>query len=218
MKKQIAIQMDNIESIDYNFDTSFLIGYEAQLRNYKIFYYNPKDLIIKNGNVQATGYYLKLNLDPDNYFKYASDKITLDLKYFNFIFLRQDPPFDMNYITSTYILDFLPHTTKVINNPTAVRNATEKLYTFNYYDLLAFTKRIEDKYQNIMLISHNPSIQNFCLEYVKNQKSNQDFENLKQKFPTCAVAILSSSAKNWSSIDKKGFELKKFIIPKSISD
>ena len=52
MKKQIAIQMDNIESIDYNFDTSFLIGYEAQLRNYKIFYYNPKDLIIKNGNVQ----------------------------------------------------------------------------------------------------------------------------------------------------------------------
>ena len=94
----------------------------------------------------------------------------------------------------------------------------KKLYTFNYYDLLTFTKRIEDKYQNIMLISHNPSIQNFCLEYVKNQKSNQDFENLKQKFPTCAVAILSSNAKNWSSIDKKGFELKKFIIPKSISD
>ena len=94
----------------------------------------------------------------------------------------------------------------------------KKLYTFNYYDLLTFTKRIEDKYQNIMLISHNPSIQNFCLEYVKNQKNNQDFENLKQKFPTCAVAILSSNAKNWSSIDKKGFKLKKFIIPKSISD
>ena len=69
-----------------------------------------------------------------------------------------------------------------------------------------------------MLISHNPSIQNFCLEYVKNKKNNKDFENLKQKFPTCAVAILSSNAKNWSSIDKKGFELKKFIIPKSISD
>ena len=139
MKKQIAIQMDNIESIDYNFDTSFLIGYEAQLRNYKIFYYNPKDLIIKNGNVQATGYYLKLNLDPDNYFKYASDKITLDLKYFNFIFLRQDPPFDMNYITSTYILDLLPNNTKVINNPTAVRNATEKLFTFNFKEFMPST-------------------------------------------------------------------------------
>ena len=70
--------------IDYNFDTSFLIAYEAQLRNYKIFYYNPSDLIIKNGNVQATGYYLKLNLDQNDYFKYTSDKITLDLKNFNF--------------------------------------------------------------------------------------------------------------------------------------
>ena len=94
----------------------------------------------------------------------------------------------------------------------------KKLYTFNYYDLLRFTKRIEDKYQNIILISHNPSIQNFCLEYVKNKKNNPDFEKLKQKFPTCAVAVLLSNAKKWSSIDEKGFELKKFIIPKSISD
>ena len=53
MQKQIAIQMDNIETIDFEFDTSFLIGYEAQLRNYKIFYYNPNDLIIQNGDVQA---------------------------------------------------------------------------------------------------------------------------------------------------------------------
>ena len=59
---------------------------------------------------------------------------------------------------------------------------------------------------------------NFCLEYVKNKKNNQDFEKLKKKFPTCAVAVLLSNAKNWSSIDKEGFELKKFIIPKSISD
>ena len=63
MQNQIAIQMDNIESIDYDFDTSFLIGYEAQLRNYKIFYYNPNNLIINNGTVQATGYYLKLNVN-----------------------------------------------------------------------------------------------------------------------------------------------------------
>ena len=144
MQKQIAIQMDSIELIDYNFDTSFLIAYEAQLRNYKIFYYNPSDLIIKNGNVQATGYYLKLNLDQNDYFKYTSDKITLDLKNFNFVFLRQDPPFDMNYITSTYILDFLPYETKVINNPTAVRNATEKLYTFNFKEFMPPTLVTKD--------------------------------------------------------------------------
>ena len=150
MQKQIAIQMDNIELIDYNFDTSFLIAYEAQLRNYKIFYYNPSDLIIKNGNVHATGYYLKLNLDQNDYFKYTSDKITLDLKNFNFVFLRQDPPFDMNYITSTYILDFLPYETKVINNSTAVRNATEKLYTFNFKEFMPptiVTKDIDEIYE-----------------------------------------------------------------------
>ena len=94
----------------------------------------------------------------------------------------------------------------------------KKLYTFNYYDLLTFTKRIDDKYQNIMLISHNPSIQDFCLKYVINKKNNPDFEKLKQKFPTCAVAILLSNAKNWSSVDNKSFELKKIIIPKSNSD
>ena len=86
MKNQIAIQMDNIETIDYEFDTSFLIGYEAQLRNYKIFYYNPNDLIIKNGNVQANGYYLKLNLNQNDYFEYISEKITLDLQNFNLFF------------------------------------------------------------------------------------------------------------------------------------
>ena len=139
MKNQIAIQMDNIETIDYEFDTSFLIGYEAQNRNNEIFYYNPKDLLIENGSIQATGYYLKLNLDQNNYYKYTSNKTTVELKNFNYIFLRQDPPFNMNYITSTYILDLLPETTRVINNPSAVRNATEKLFTFNFKEFMSPT-------------------------------------------------------------------------------
>ncbi len=147
MKKKIAIQMDKIESIDYEFDTSFLIGYEAQQRNYEIFYYNPSDLIINKNSVQATGYYLQLNLDPNNYYKYTSEKIKIDLENFNFIFLRQDPPFDMNYITSTYILDLLPNKTKVINHPTAVRNATEKLFAFKFKEFMPptiVTKNIND--------------------------------------------------------------------------
>ena len=136
MQNQIAIQMDNIETIDYEFDTSFLIGYEAQNRNYKIFYYNPKDLLIDNGNILATGYYLKLNLDQNNYYKYTSNKTRVELKNFSYVFLRQDPPFNMNYITSTYILDLLPKTTRVVNNSTAVRNATEKLFTFNFKEFM----------------------------------------------------------------------------------
>ncbi len=150
MKKQIAIQMDKIESIDYKFDTSFLIGYEAQQRNYDIFYYNPNDLIIENDNVQARGFYLQLKLDENDYFQYISEKTNVDLKNFNFIFMRQDPPFDMNYITSTYILDLLPDTTKVINNPTSVRNATEKLFTFNFKEFMPptiVTRNIKDIYK-----------------------------------------------------------------------
>ena len=112
MKNQIAIQMDKIEDIDYDFDTSFLIGYEAQKRNYKIFYYNPNNLIITDGIVQATGQYIRLKLDQDDYFEYTSENIKVDLKNFDFIFLRQDPPFDMNYITSTYINTFTPYGTQ----------------------------------------------------------------------------------------------------------
>ena len=74
MKKSIAIQMDNIEKIDYEFDTSFLIGYEAQERGYDIFYYNPKDLFIKENTIHASGYYLELLLDEKNYFNFKSNK------------------------------------------------------------------------------------------------------------------------------------------------
>jgi len=94
----------------------------------------------------------------------------------------------------------------------------KKLYTFNYFDLLTFTKEIDDKYEKILLISHNPSIQNFCLKYIMNRRNNPEFEKLKLKFPTAAVAILKSNTKKWNSFDKLGFELKKFVTPKSISD
>ena len=139
MNKKIAIQMDPIEKIDYEFDTSFLIAHEAQRRGYEIFYYNPKNLFIQNNIVKAKGNYIKLYLNEKKYFEYLSNKITLNLSDFIFVFLRQDPPFDMNYITSTYILDFLPDSTHVINNPTAVRNSTEKLYTFKFKEFMAPT-------------------------------------------------------------------------------
>ena len=182
MKNQIAIQMDNIESIDYEFDTSFLIAYEAQLRNYEIFYYNPNDLIIKNGNVQANGYYLKLNLNQNDYFEYISKKRTLDLQDCRFIFLRQDPPFNMNYITSTYILDLLPETTKIINDPTAVRNATEKLFTFNFKEFMPSTivtkniKEIQDFLINVGDIITKPLYGNggVGIHRFNNQNFNPD--------------------------------------------
>ena len=92
-----------------------------------------------------------------------------------------------------------------------------KLYTFNYYHLLEFLKGIDDKFENVMLICHNPSIQDFCCKYIVND-NNAEFLNLKSKYPTCAASILKSHTSKWSMIEKKGFELEKFIIPKSISD
>ena len=186
MNNQIAIQMDKIESIDFEFDTSFLIGYEAQQRNYKIFYYNPSDLIINNGNVQANGYYLELNSDKNNYFKYTSEKIIVDLENFDFIFLRQDPPFDINYITTTYILDLLPNTTKVINNPTAVRNATEKLFTFNFKEFMPptiVTKNVLDIHKfldNFDQIITKPLYGNGGVGIHRFSKNNFDPDILKQ--------------------------------------
>ena len=186
MQKQIAIQMDNIETIDFEFDTSFLIGYEAQERNYKIFYYNPNDLIIQNGEVQANGQYVKLNLDENNYFEYVSKRITVDLKNFNFIFLRQDPPFNMNYITSTYILDLIPDSTKVINNPTAVRNATEKLFTFNFKKFMPPTivtnniNEIENFLENIGEIITKPLYGNGGVGIHRFDKQNFNPDDLKQ--------------------------------------
>ena len=186
MKNQIAIQMDNIETIDYEFDTSFLIAYEAQLRNYEIFYYNPNDLIIKNGNVQANGYYLKLNLNQNDYFEYISKKTTLDLQDFRFIFLRQDPPFNMNYITSTYILDLLPETTKIINDPTAVRNATEKLFTFNFKEFMPSTivtkniKEIQDFLINVGEIITKPLYGNGGVGIHRFNKKNFNPDVLEQ--------------------------------------
>mgnify|MGYP006096687315 CR=1 FL=1 len=132
MTNKIAIQMDSIESIDLKFDSSFMIGLEAQNRNYEIFYYNPQDLFYDQGIIKAEGFYINLYEDNLNYYKFKTKKIVEDLSNFNFIFLRQDPPFNMNYITSTYLLDLIPENTKIINNPTSVRNFSEKIFPFKF--------------------------------------------------------------------------------------
>lgn len=139
MNNKMAIQMDSIESIDLEFDTSFMIMLEGQKRNYEIFYYNPHDLYYNEGNVQASGFYIKLNENNKKYFEYLSKKIVVDLNNFKYIFIRQDPPFNMNYITTTYLLELLPSSTLVINNPTSIRNFSEKIFPFKFKEHMAPT-------------------------------------------------------------------------------
>ncbi len=136
MKNKIAIQMDDIKTIDYKSDSTFIIGIEGQRRNYKLFYYHPNDLFIDRGIVKASGFFIELIDQKKNYYKFLSDKLSVKLEEFKFIFLRQDPPFNMHYITSTFLLDFLPKSTIVVNNPKAVRNSAEKILPFKFKEFM----------------------------------------------------------------------------------
>ena len=142
--KKIAIQVDRVEDIDINFDSTFLIGLEAQRRHYEIFYYNPQELFYNEGIIQANGFYIKFIQNSSKHYDYLSRKLTVNLQDFNFIFIRQDPPFDMNYITSTYLLDFLPPTSIVINNPNSIRNFSEKISAFQFKEFMPPTIVTQD--------------------------------------------------------------------------
>ena len=159
MRHKIAIQMDDIKTIDYDYDSSFMIGLEGQKRNYELFVYHPNDLFLDSGIVKANGFYIELIDQDKDYFKFISDKIEIELAEFSFIFLRQDPPFNMHYITSTYLLDCLPKNTIVINNPTSVRNCAEKILPFKFKEFMPPTlisQKVDDI--NIFLNIHKDII------------------------------------------------------------
>ena len=159
MRHKIAIQMDDIKTIDYDYDSSFMIGLEGQKRNYKLFVYHPNDLFLDSGIVKANGFYIELIDQDKDYFKFISDKIEIELAEFSFIFLRQDPPFNMHYITSTYLLDCLPKNIIVINNPTSVRNCAEKILPFKFTEFMPPTlisQKVDDI--NIFLNIHKDII------------------------------------------------------------
>lgn len=138
--KKVAIQMDPIEKIDLDFDTSFLLAKEAQDRGYEIFYYNPKDLEYKNRSIFALGHFVELFNDKNRYYNYLSNrKEIFNLENADVILIRQDPPFDMNYITSTYLLEKLSSSTTVLNNPSSIRNSSEKIYPLEFEKFMAPT-------------------------------------------------------------------------------
>jgi len=138
--KKVAIQMDSIEKIDLDFDTSFLLAKEAQDRGYEIFYYNPQDLEYKNRSIFALGHFVELFNDKNRYYNYLSNKKEIfNLENADVILIRQDPPFDMNYITSTYLLEKLSSSTTVLNNPSSIRNSSEKIYPLEFEKFMAPT-------------------------------------------------------------------------------
>ena len=133
--KEIAIQMDPIESINIDTDSTFVMALEAQKRGYKVFHYLPKNLSLQNGNLTAQARTMVLRKEKGNHFTFGLPE-TIDLSKIDVVLMRQDPPFDMGYITATHLLDHIHPKTLVVNDPTSVRNAPEKLFATLFNDLM----------------------------------------------------------------------------------
>ena len=135
MTYNIGFQMDPLESLSLEDDTTLAIIEECLSKNYNIWHFLPKDVSYINGEVMASSkIILELNRNIQPSFK-TSDLIRKNLKELDLIFLRQDPPFDMSYITSTFLLEYIEDEVKIINKPSEVRNAPEKLFLNRWRDL-----------------------------------------------------------------------------------
>ena len=144
--KIVAIQGDHPSKLKPLTDTSIFLAVEAQRLKYKIFYYDPKDLSVVNSKVVASGFFIKFDYTNKKFFKIIK-KQKLDLTNCKFILIRQDPPFNLQYISATYILDAIKHKVKIINNPTSIRNVSEKLYSVKYQKYMPstiFTQNINE--------------------------------------------------------------------------
>ena len=131
---KIAIQMDPIGPINIDADSSFRIAEEAQARGHELFYYTPEHLSYREGRVMARGWPLRVRRVKGDHFE-LGEMQDVDLAGFDVVWLRQDPPFDMFYITTTHLLQRLTPGTLVVNDPFWVRNYPEKLLVLDFPDL-----------------------------------------------------------------------------------
>ena len=136
--KIIAIQGNHPSKLNPRTDTSIFLAHEIQKKNYKIFYYDPKDLSIINFKVIAKGFFIKFNYRKKKFFEILK-KQKLELIKCKYLLIRQDPPFNLEYICSTLILDKIKKRVKIINDPTAIRNVSEKLFSTKYQKFMPDT-------------------------------------------------------------------------------
>lgn len=131
---KVAIQMDPIGPIDINADSTFRLAEEAQARGAELFYYTPDRLAWQNNRITARGWPLSVRRKIGDHFK-LGDEAEVPLSDFDVVWLRQDPPFDMGYITTTHLLEQIGGRTLVVNDPFWVRNYPEKLLVLQFPDL-----------------------------------------------------------------------------------
>ena len=146
MNKIVAIQGNHPSKLNPVTDTSVFLAHEIQNKKYKIFYYDPKNLSVINSKVIAKGFFIEFDYNKKKFFKILK-KQSLELTLCKYILIRQDPPFNLEYISATYILDTIKDRVKIINNPTSIRNISEKLYSVKYQKFMPstiFTQNIEE--------------------------------------------------------------------------
>ena len=136
--KIIAIQGNHPSKLNPLTDTSIFLAHEIQKKKYKIFYYDPKDLSIINFKVVAEGFFIKFDYKKKKFFEILK-KQKLELIKCKYLLIRQDPPFNLEYICSTLILDKIKKRVKVINDPAAIRNVSEKLFSTKYQKFMPDT-------------------------------------------------------------------------------
>ena len=135
---KIAVQMDHVSNLNIKGDTTLALCLEAQERKFKLYQYLPDNLTFIDGQLKVVVQELKLFDDCEDFFE-LGESFTDDLNSFDTVLMRQEPPFDMHYITYTHLLDHLDKKVRVINNPVSVRNAPEKLLVTHFTDLMPKT-------------------------------------------------------------------------------
>lgn len=140
---RVALQMDPLERINIEADSTFRIGLEAQARGHTLFYYTPDKLAFYDGRVIARGWPVELRRVKGDHVTFGAEA-EVDLGEFDVVWLRQDPPFDMGYITTTHLLELIHPRTLVVNDPFWVRNFPEKLLVLRFPDLIPPTTIARD--------------------------------------------------------------------------
>ena len=135
MSLAVAIQMDPIADVDIDADSTFVLALEAQERGHGVYHYLPRDLSFRDGRVWANARPMTVRRKKGDHFTLGAVE-RIDLATLDVVLMRQDPPFDMAYITATHLLEHIHPETLVVNDPVQVRNAPEKLFVTHFADIM----------------------------------------------------------------------------------
>ncbi len=187
MKLKVAIQMDHVSTIDIAGDSTFVLGMEAQNRGHEVVHYTPPDLMFRHRKVLARVQPMTLRNEKGNHFTLGESAL-VDLSTFDVVLLRQDPPFDMSYITTTHLLEHIHPKTLVVNDPASVRNAPEKLFVTHFDGVMPPTlisadsralREFRDEHKDIIL---KPLFGNGGAGVFRLQPGDENFASLLEMF------------------------------------